>query len=38
MLLVTHDAEAIAFVDRTLTLRDGHLLEGVDAELIRLPS
>jgi putative ABC transport system ATP-binding protein len=36
MLLVTHDAEAITFVDRALTLRDGHLLEGLDAELIRL--
>jgi putative ABC transport system ATP-binding protein len=32
-LLVTHDAEAIAFVDRTLTLRDGQLTEGVEAGL-----
>jgi putative ABC transport system ATP-binding protein len=32
-LLVTHDAEAIPFVDRTLTLRDGRLSEGLDAEL-----
>jgi putative ABC transport system ATP-binding protein len=38
MLLVTHDAEAITFVDRALTLRDGHLVEGLDAELIRLTS
>lgn len=38
MLLVTHDPEAIAFVDRALTLRDGHLLEGVDVELTRVPS
>ena len=38
MLLVTHDPEAIAFVDRTLSLRDGHLLEGFDADLMRLPS
>jgi len=38
MLLVTHDTEAIAFVDRALTLRDGHLLEGLDAEPIRLSS
>ena len=38
MLLVTHDPEAIAFVDRSLTLRDGHLLEGVDSDLMRLPS
>ena len=32
-LIVTHDAEAIPFVDRTLTLRDGRLSEGLDAEL-----
>jgi putative ABC transport system ATP-binding protein len=32
-LLVTHDAEAIPFVNRTLTLRDGRLSEGLDAEL-----
>ncbi len=38
MLLVTHDPEAIAFVDRALTLRDGHLLEGIDAEPMRLSS
>jgi putative ABC transport system ATP-binding protein len=37
-LLVTHDAEAVPFVDRTLTLRDGRLLEGVDSELVSLPS
>jgi putative ABC transport system ATP-binding protein len=37
-LLVTHDAEAIPFVDRTLTLRDGCLLEGLDAELAELSS
>jgi putative ABC transport system ATP-binding protein len=37
-LLVTHDVEATAFVDRTLTLRDGRLREGVDAELAALPS
>jgi putative ABC transport system ATP-binding protein len=37
-LLVTHDPEAISFVDRALTLRDGHLLEGLDAELTRLSS
>jgi putative ABC transport system ATP-binding protein len=36
-LLVTHDAEAIAFVDRTLTLRDGRLLDGVDVEMAELP-
>jgi putative ABC transport system ATP-binding protein len=36
MLLVTHDPEAISFVDRALTLRDGQLIEGLDAELIRL--
>jgi putative ABC transport system ATP-binding protein len=37
-LLVTHDAEAISFVDRTLTLRDGRLLEDVDVALEALSS
>jgi putative ABC transport system ATP-binding protein len=37
-LLVTHDVEAISFVDRILTLRDGRLLEGADAELVALSS
>ncbi len=32
-LLVTHDPQARAFVDRVHTLRDGHLTEGLDAEL-----
>jgi putative ABC transport system ATP-binding protein len=32
-LLVTHDLQAQAFVDRTLTLRDGHLIDGLDTEL-----
>jgi putative ABC transport system ATP-binding protein len=32
-LLVTHDPQATAFVDRVHTLRDGHLAEGLDAEL-----
>lgn len=32
-LLVTHDPEAIAFVDRVYTLRDGRISEGLDAEL-----
>jgi putative ABC transport system ATP-binding protein len=32
-LLVTHDPQARAFVDRVHTLRDGHLHEGLDAEL-----
>lgn len=36
-LLVTHDAEAVSFVDRTLTLRDGRLLDGLDVELAALP-
>jgi ABC-type lipoprotein export system ATPase subunit len=30
-LLVTHDSEALAFVDRALTLRDGRLYEGPPA-------
>jgi putative ABC transport system ATP-binding protein len=32
-LLVTHDAEAAAFVDRVYTLRDGRLSDGLDTEL-----
>lgn len=35
-LLVTHDAEAISYVDRTLTLRDGRLLDGLDVELAEI--
>jgi putative ABC transport system ATP-binding protein len=37
-LLVTHDAEAVKFVDRALTLRDGRLHAGLDAELAVLSS
>jgi putative ABC transport system ATP-binding protein len=37
-LLVTHDSEALSFVDRTLTLRDGRAVDGVDAELAALSS
>jgi putative ABC transport system ATP-binding protein len=37
-LLVTHDVEAASFVDRTLTLRDGRALDGVDAELVSISS
>jgi putative ABC transport system ATP-binding protein len=33
-LLVTHDPEARKFADRVHTLRDGHLTEGLDAELM----
>jgi putative ABC transport system ATP-binding protein len=32
-LLVTHDPQATAFVDRVHTLRDGHLTDGLDADL-----
>ena len=32
-VLVTHDPQATAFVDRVHTLRDGRLTEGLDAEL-----
>jgi putative ABC transport system ATP-binding protein len=37
-LLVTHDAEAASFVDRTITLRDGRITEGFDSELASLTS
>jgi putative ABC transport system ATP-binding protein len=37
-LLVTHDVEAVSFVDRTLTLRDGRPVDGLDAELAALSS
>jgi putative ABC transport system ATP-binding protein len=32
-LLVTHDLQAQRFVDRVLTLHDGHLTDGLDADL-----
>ena len=32
-LLVTHDPQATAFVDRVHTLRDGHLSAGLDADM-----
>jgi putative ABC transport system ATP-binding protein len=35
-LLVTHDSEAMPYVDRTLTLRDGCLLDGISEELAQL--
>jgi putative ABC transport system ATP-binding protein len=34
-LLVTHDLSAQRFVDRVLTLSDGHLSDGLDADLER---
>jgi ABC-type lipoprotein export system ATPase subunit len=30
---VTHDPQATGFVDRTYTLRDGQLSEGLDVDL-----
>ncbi len=33
VLLVTHDPQASAYVDRTYTLRDGRLSDGLDLEL-----
>jgi putative ABC transport system ATP-binding protein len=35
-LLVTHDSEAMRYVDRTLSLRDGRLLDGVCEELTEI--
>jgi putative ABC transport system ATP-binding protein len=35
VLLVTHDPEALAYVDRVYTLRDGALSHGLDAEAAR---
>lgn len=35
-LLVTHDSEAMPYVDRTLTLRDGRILDGMCMELTEL--
>lgn len=32
-VLVTHDPQAITFVDRVYTLRDGHISGGLDADL-----
>jgi putative ABC transport system ATP-binding protein len=32
-LLVTHDPDAVGYVDRALTLRDGHLSESLEAQL-----
>jgi ABC-type lipoprotein export system ATPase subunit len=32
-LLVTHDVDAAALVDRVYTLRDGHVGDGTDPEL-----
>lgn len=32
-LIVTHDPQAMGFVDRVHTLRDGQLAEGLDTEL-----
>jgi ABC-type lipoprotein export system ATPase subunit len=37
-LLVTHDLEASAFVDRAHTLRDGQLADGIDPELATISS
>jgi putative ABC transport system ATP-binding protein len=37
-LLVTHDPEAVVFVDRVHTLRDGQLKDGLDADLTAVSS
>ncbi len=33
-LLVTHDQDAVPFVDRVYALRDGHMADGIDPELV----
>jgi putative ABC transport system ATP-binding protein len=38
VLLVTHDADARSLVDRVHTLRDGHLIDGLDAESAAIPA
>ncbi|HMJ04409.1 MAG TPA: ABC transporter ATP-binding protein [Conexibacter sp.] len=38
VLLVTHDVEALEYVDRVYTLRDGSLSEGLDADVARAAS
>jgi putative ABC transport system ATP-binding protein len=35
-LLVTHDGDALPFVDRVHTLRDGHMTDGIDPELVAI--
>jgi putative ABC transport system ATP-binding protein len=38
VLLVTHDPDAAAYVDRVHTMRDGHMVDGMDPELVATPS
>jgi putative ABC transport system ATP-binding protein len=38
VLLVTHDHEALPYVDRVYTLRDGNLSQGLDAEVVQAAS
>jgi len=35
-LLVTHDHDAIPYVDRVHTLRDGHMTDGIDPERVAI--
>lgn len=35
-VIVTHDTQATAFVDSVYTLRDGHIEDGLNAELVAL--
>jgi putative ABC transport system ATP-binding protein len=37
-LVVTHDHDAVPFVDHVYALRDGHMADGMDPELLATPS
>jgi putative ABC transport system ATP-binding protein len=37
-LVVTHDHDAVPFVDHVYALRDGHMADGIDPELVATSS